>query len=336
MNKNTPAMMPLAANWALTVRCNFSCSHCYSRTDNSPELALEEIKVIIDKLVRSRVLFVNFGGGEPLLRKDLFEIANYAKRRGLHISMNSNGSLITKAAAKNIKESGFRQVGISMDSHLSGIHDKFRNAPGSHKKAIAAIGRLKKAGIEVSVSSVICKINHTNFEKIIALAKKLKVNKINLHNYKCGGREFADRDNLDLSPEEWRDFYGKVLEIKSREKEMDISLDDPIIASLKNTENKSLVQGSICGKLSFYIKSNGDMTPCGFIPTKIGNILTDSFKEAWESSPILHTMRNKEPKGKCKKCKFFTSCVGGCTARAYAVSGDFNAPDPHCWYEPKN
>jgi len=82
---------PLTFNWTLSFRCNFSCSHCYSRDESVDELATADILRIVDILVEKQVLFINFGGGEPLIRDDLFEIADYAVGKGLNVSMNSNG-----------------------------------------------------------------------------------------------------------------------------------------------------------------------------------------------------------------------------------------------------
>ena len=96
-------------------------------------------------------------------------------------------------------------------------------------------------------------------------------------------------------------------------------------------EDNPLVKGSTCGKLSLHLRPDGDLTPCGFIPLVVGNILRDDFEDIWYDSPILKQMRNKEAKGKCTGCDSFESCLGGCTARSFATTGDFNEPDPHCW-----
>jgi len=134
-----------------------------------------------------------------------------------------------------------------------------------------------------------------------------------------------------LTPGEWQSFYKEAIKEKQQGRKLDISLDDPIIASLgmRNTEN--IVKGSVCGKLSLNIKTNGDITPCGFIPIVIGNILSDDLKELWKDSPVLATLRNKVATGKCVGCSDYNECLGGCSARALALTGDFNSPDPHCW-----
>jgi GeoRSP system radical SAM/SPASM protein len=332
MRNNTFLKAPLTINWAVTNRCNFSCGHCYSRTDPSAELDRATLFACIEKIIAFGVLSINFGGGEPLLRSDLVEIAAFSSRRGLRVSMNSNGYLIDRDKAMVLKESGFAKVGISIDSHIPHVHDTFRGVKGSHGKAVAALAYLKDAGIKTSLSSVICKINYHNIQELISFAIDHGVHQLNFHNFKCSGLGYSNRDALDLSPDEWKEFYVIALKAKQQIKELEISLDDPIIASLGvRTDTDSLVKGSVCGKLSLNIKSNGDITPCGFIPIVIGNIVTDELKDVWVTSPVLDKMRNKKPTGKCASCKSYEDCLGGCSARALALTGDFNNPDPHCW-----
>src|SRR6056297_2430117 len=95
---------PLTFNWTLSFRCNFTCAHCYSRDESVPELPIEDNFRIIDVLAEKQVPFVNFGGGEPLIREDLCDITRYASSRGLNVSMNSNGWLLDAAAAARLKQ----------------------------------------------------------------------------------------------------------------------------------------------------------------------------------------------------------------------------------------
>lgn len=332
MKNNFLPSAPLTINWAVTNRCNFRCSHCYSRNDPSDELDLDLLNKCIEHIADAGVLSINFGGGEPLLRKDLTEISEFASKCGLSVSMNSNGYLIDSSKAHELKQKGFSKVGISIDSHLPESHDNFRGVRGSHDKAVKAIACLNEAGIETSISSVICKINHKNVQELIDLSIVSKVKRLNFHNFKCSGLGYSNRDTLDLNSEEWKEFYIQALDAKQKTTEVDISLDDPIIAQLGTKRNDSMIKGSICGKLSLNIKTNGDITPCGFIPMTIGNITQDDLKDLWKSSPVLEKMRNKTATDKCAKCSHYADCLGGCTARAIALTGDMNKPDPHCWY----
>jgi len=325
---------PLTINWALNNSCNFLCRHCYSRDDTHQELDSATLCDAMEKVAKMGVLAVNFGGGEPLLRHDLITIAASASKSGLQVSMNSNGYLIDHETAKALKRAGFTKIGISIDSHLPEVHDQFRGVPGSHKRACKALSYLAEAGIRTSISTVICRINLDEIDSLISFACSHGAQQLNLHNFKCAGLGMAHRDELDLTPAEWRVFYRKALAAKDRGAGLDISFDDPIIASLGLKGGAgSLVKGSVCGKLSLNIKSNGDITPCGFIPIVIGNIVSDDLERLWRDSPILEKLRHKEPTGKCVSCSSYEECLGGCSARALALTGDFNNPDPHCWEE---
>jgi len=326
---------PITINWTLSLKCNFSCNHCYSRVEKEEELPTGDIKRIMDNVARYKVPFINFGGGEPLIRKDLFELTKYATSLGFNVSMNTNGFLMTREKARLVKEAGFKTVGISIDSADPEVHDRFRNTKGSHERAVNAARWLHEEGVKTTVSTVICRINHHDFESMVMLAKDLGAEQISLHNYKCTGMGMTNKDELDLTPKEWMDFYMKAIDIKTKVTGIRISLDDPITASIHKPAEKPIVKGSTCGKLSLNIKANGDVTPCGFIPVVIGNLLVDDLKDIWDGSTVLEKMRNKKPREKCKTCKHYEECLGGCSARAYAMYGDFNAPDPHCWVADK-
>jgi len=322
---------PLTINWAINNSCNFACRHCYSRNDTHDELTRDVLFACLEKVATSGVFSINFGGGEPLLHPHLLEIASFASGLGLRVSMNSNGWLIDEQKASELRAAGFTKVGISIDSHLPDVHDAFRGVAGSHARAVSALGHLATAGISTSISTVICHINNTAIEDLVSFALACKAGQLNFHNFKCSGLGLANKDELDLSAEEWKIFYRGALAAKDREKELDISLDDPIIALLGARDTASMVKGSVCGKLSLNIKSNGDITPCGFIPIVIGNIARDDLRRVWRESAVLDGMRNKKPTGKCSGCSKYEDCLGGCTARALALTGDMNSPDPHCW-----
>jgi len=322
---------PLTFNWTLSYRCNFACEHCYSRDEVCPELGTADLRRIVDVLVAQQVPFVNFGGGEPLIHRDLFEVARYASQQGLNVSMNTNGWLLDEVAAGRLKEAGFKSVGVSIDSAVPALHDQFRNRPGSHERAVRGLGALRKVRLKSTMSSVISRINFQDFYGLLDLARAQGVEQVFLHNFKCSGRGFKNREDLDLEPEEWQAFYLEALSVKQRTRDLKISFDDPVIASLPDYQEQTMVKGSSCGKLSLHLRPNGDITPCGFIPVVVGNILHDDFAAIWFESPVLKAMRAKEATGKCAGCAAFDDCQGGCTARAFATTGDFNQPDPHCW-----
>jgi len=331
MQKEIILQAPLTINWALNNSCNFACRHCYSREDTHDELEVDLLYACLEKVAKAGVLSVNFGGGEPLLYPNLMQIAKFASGLGLRISMNSNGWLINQSTATALKEAGFSKIGISIDSHLPTVHDSFRGVVGSHHRAVSALQHLSSVGLVTSVSTVICRINNQTIDDLVAFALDKGVGQLNFHNFKCSGLGLTHKDELDLTSEEWKVFYQAALAAKGKVSGLNISLDDPIIALLGARDVGSLVKGSVCGKLSLNIKSNGDMTPCGFIPMVIGNIVKDDLREIWRDSPLLAKMRNKQPTGKCSGCSKYDDCLGGCTARALALTGHMDSPDPHCW-----
>jgi penicillin-binding protein 1A len=146
---------------------------------------------------------------------------------------------------------------------------------------------------------------------------------ISLHNYKCTGNGMSNKDELDLSPEEWMDFYMKALEYKANENSIRISFDDPITASIHHDPEKKIVKGSTCGKLSLNIRANGDVTPCGFIPVVIGNLLVDDLKDLWDHSKVLERMRRLYPPGPLRLDRPYPALVEKITdGRALARIGD--------------
>jgi len=332
MNKSLFLNTPLTINISLSYRCNFNCNHCYSREQTKEEeLTFEQHKKIVDILSQWKVPFLNLGGGEPLIVPYLFDYVKYASSKGLHVSMNSNGFLMDKEKAKEIRLSGFKSVGISIDSPNEELHDKFRNRKGSFKKAVEALKLLAEEGVKTTVSMVITKLNHLNYSEIIPLLKECGVKQLFLHNYKCTGFGYKNMEEYDLTPAEWKQFYKNALELKNSLKDIIISFDDPIIHLIPEYNDRPLVKGSTCGKLSLNIHANGDISPCGFMPVSIGNVLKDDIVSLWKNSPILNTLRNPVPHGKCTSCNIYENCLGGCKARTYMLTGDFHNPDPHCW-----
>ena len=322
---------PLTVNWSLSYRCNFNCRHCYSRNQAEISLTLDKIIPVLDLLREKGVVHLNFGGGEPLLFPDIFEVASHGASIGLKVAMNSNGYLLDAPAAERIASAGFFSVGISIDSPRKEVHDRFRNRVGSFDRATAALEHLRSTGIRTTVSCVINRENVEDWEGMIPICRDLGAGTLYLHNYKCSGSGMVNMGELDLAPEEWAEFYRVALDVQEKVKDVALSFDDPIMASLPGYRQDNAVPGSTCGKLSLHLEPNGDITPCGFIPITIGNIVSDEFDEIWFHSPVLEKLRNKNPTGKCDGCSSYESCLGGCSARSFSLTGGFDNPDPHCW-----
>jgi len=322
---------PLTVNWSLSYQCNFTCSHCFSRELETMLLPPADIRKVVDLLAEKGVVFINFGGGEPLLLDGLYDITAHAVSRGLQVTMNTNGWLLDAPAAGRIAETGFHSIGVSVDSPEAKVHDRFRNMEGSFDRAINGLDCLERAGVKSTVSCVINRGNLHNWRGMIDLCRDHGVRTLFLHNYKCSGLGQVNMGDLDLTPSEWNYFYTEALDVREGISGLIISFDDPIMAALPGYNPDTAVKGSTCGKLSLHIGPDGGITPCGFIPVTIGNILKDDFDRIWFDSPVLEKMRSKTPTGKCSGCPTYEDCLGGCSARAFALTGSFDSPDPHCW-----
>ncbi|GAB4286390.1 MAG: GeoRSP system radical SAM/SPASM protein [Deferrisomatales bacterium] len=320
---------PLTVNWTLSYRCNFSCRHCYSRGQDRPELPLEQVLAIVAELAHHRVAFVNFGGGEPLLYPHLTRVIAAAAGRGLKVSLNTNGWLLDARRAEALRAAGVHSVGVSLDGDREAVHDAFRDRPGSFRRALDALDALRAAGVPATVSTVIFRHNVAHYRAIVELAAARGARTVYLHNFKCAGRGLTNRAELDLSPERWRGFYEDALAYRAQAPAT-LAFDDPILA-LFGEGTGGAVKGSTCGKLSLHLEPDGEVTPCGFLPLSAGNLLRDGLARIWSDSELLRRMREKSPQGKCSSCAVYGDCLGGCTARAFAATGEFNAPDPHCW-----
>lgn len=331
---------PLAIAWNFTYSCNMNCEHCYSRAEQGKELTQKEQLCALKKFIKAKIMSINFGGGECLLRPSFFPIAQLAKENNISVALSSNGWLINNIMARRLALLPVDVVNISIDSANFHKHDKFRATHGSFKKAVTAINLLKQQGVKVKIKSVLSKLNYQEIEKLIKLAETLSVDEIGFQSYKPAGKGLINRDKYDLTPAEWKEIYKKLITLQKCTKIVNINLDvEPIfclfIKFQTNKKSKRLINGSSCGKLSLCVKPNGDITPCAFMNLVIGNILKDDLLYIWKNSPILYQLRYKKPRSKCKKCLRFKWCLGGCTSNAYNVLGYINAPDPHCWWQPK-
>ena len=334
--------------WEFTRSCNLSCAHCRASATSGPypgELSTAECFKVIDEIASFACVgsgpkpIIIMTGGEPLLRKDIFEIAEYGKGKGFTMVMSPNGTLLDEENIQKIISSGIKRISVSLDGPDSKTHDNLRQVPGAFDKAIEGIKKAKANGVEIQINSTISKRNIDLLPKIMELAKSLGVKAYHLFLLVPTGRGKL-MENEELSPEQ----YEEALKFLSR-----IKKDFPL--ELKVTcaphFNRILLQ-SDCGEagqlkgrgcmggVSFcFISHTGDLQPCGYLELKCGNVRKEGFKKAWFESEVFNNIRDfSKYNGKCGVCEFKTVC-GGCRARAYAKYGDYLREEPYCIYEPR-
>ena len=347
--------VPLVMSWNLTRKCNLKCPHCYINATPQElrnELSTEEAKNLIDQICEvSRPLLI-LSGGEPLLRKDVFELVRYGTAKGLKMGIGSNGSLIDDAAAMKLKDAGVETVSISLDSHIPEQHDEFRGVVGSWEKAVKAIKALRENGVLVQVNTTVTQQNYDQIDDIMSLAEKLGVENFHLFFLVPTGRGVR---LADISPAKYEGMI-KTTFAKAAKHKLNVrpscAPQFMRIAKDMGLDMRQWIRGCIAGLYYCRVYPNGDITPCPYLPIKLGNIREKTFKEIWFNSGMFKALRDFNAlKGKCGVCDYRALC-GGCRARAYGLSGDFidycgdlHEPaelkgdylteDPWCVYQPK-
>uniref|UniRef100_A0A7C4WKG6 Radical SAM protein n=1 Tax=Geoglobus ahangari TaxID=113653 RepID=A0A7C4WKG6_9EURY len=340
---------PFQVVWDVTYACNLRCRHCYSAAGKSlkDELTTEEALDVIDKLDRLGVTIISFSGGEPLLRKDIFELTSYAADKGIYVAVATNGTLIDEETAKKMKENGVGYVQISLDGAKE-THESFRGIRGCYERTVNGIKNAVKEGLFVNVSMTVTRLNYDDVPKVIELCEKIGVNWFMHYNFIPTGRGTAE---IDITPEQRENLLKMIYE---RNKTSNISLlstapqfarvamqcDAELIpthfynikAGERLKELAEFIGGCGAGRFYFAIKANGDIQPCVFFPLKIANIKELSSKELedlWLHNHVFEDLRNKDILKGCGECGYRYYC-GGCRARAFNYFGDYTMPDPGC------
>ncbi len=340
---------PFMVVWNFTKQCNLRCKHCYANAGPLPapdELSLEERFKVIDELDEAGVAAISFSGGEPLINKDFWKVAEYAHKKGFYISIATNGTLISKKVAVRLKEVGVRYVEISIDGPRE-FHDKFRGLNGAFDMSIKGAKNVKEVGLQLGIATVATKGNLKLIPDIIKIAREVNADRFIVFNFVPTGRGKKIIEQ-DLSPEE-REELLKYLFEEWKKGDMQIFSTSPTYSRITLSKDKfspthfaeielpegtsalaEFIGGCGAGRIYCSIEHNGDIQPCVFIPIKVGNVIKDGFKKVWEESEILNKLRNRDSNEYgCKNCHYRYIC-GGCRARAYGYFGDILAPDPGC------
>lgn len=339
---------PMMIVWNVTRACNLNCRHCYENAGRPmpDELTTKEALDLIDQLGNFGVAAISFAGGEPLLRKDLPTLIERANSHGIFVSIATNGTLLTLEKARELKRAGADYVEVSIDSPNEKEHDEFRGVKGSWRKAWRALENARKAGMSNGIAYTVTKKSVDGALKMIEKAVG-KVDALMFFNFIPTGRA-ADKEDLDLSPEERELFLKRVYEqFKRYQGKLMIASTAPQLGRVCMQEEgpgmmhlmavkesaKQLVRligGCGAGRLYCALEPNGDVEPCVFLPIVVGNVRQKPFDKIWKESPVLLTLRDKSLlEQSCESCEYKVVC-GGCRARAYALTNNYLGGDPGC------
>ncbi len=342
--------------WNMTRRCNLKCVHCYAQSEDisyDNELTHEQSLSMMDDLAEFGVPVILFSGGEPLVHPRLVEYAQYAVSKGMRAVISTNGTLITKEKAQQLKDVGLSYVGISLDG-LEETHDKFRGVPGSYKKAMAAIENCQEVGIKVGLRFTINKRNVADIPGIFDLLEKKNIPRACFYHlvYSGRGSEIAKedlnheetREVLDLIMDRTKDLHDRNMakEILTVDNHADGPyvyqrlLDEDPERAAEVMELLEMNEGNNSGRGIGCISWDGEVHPDQFWREKsLGNIKDNPFSEIWTNPDNEFLMKLKEKKnhvkGRCAECKWLNICGGNFRARAESVAGDPWDSDPACY-----
>jgi len=320
--------------WEVTAACNLSCEYCRASASASPdkaELSTDEALAFIDQVAPEKPMII-FSGGEPLLRPDLFELAEYAREQGIRISLATNGTLLFPEMVGKIKKAGFGRVSISLDGPEPKVHDKVRGQ-GSFDLAMRGIDNLR-GEVDFQINMTITRENLDQVSATMDLAERLGAVAFHLFFLVPTGR--GSEEEL-VKPEEQDEILRWVAgECRKRSLEVKVTCAPQygrVMREVLTEAERKGMMGSNClaGTNFVFVSRTGDVCPCGYLPVVAGNVREESFSKIWESSPVFLDLRERELKGKCGRCDYKKVC-GGCRARAYAKTGDYLESDPLCSY----
>ena len=310
--------VPLSVHLDITYRCNERCVHCYLDHDDHGEMTTAEIKDILSQMADAGVFFLTLSGGEVLMRRDFFEIVEYATSLSFNIRIKTNGVMIHEKEAHRLRELGVEQIQISVYSHRPEVHDAITKLPGSLKRTLAAIRFLLSQGLKVTIANVLMKPNLADGSGVMALAKEL-------------GVPYA----LDPTITPMMDGGRSVLALRAPASEIRNAFrDSALVGDVEKfcapppPPGEEIMEGYPCsaGHTGCYISPYGDVFPCVQFPLPSGNLRTQRFLDIWRDSDQLKEVRSIRAKDlpTCSTCSHVGTCTR-CPGLAY-MEGNMRGP----------
>jgi mycofactocin biosynthetic radical S-adenosylmethionine protein MftC len=321
---------PICLTWELTYACNLACVHCLSSSGRRDprELTTAECMAVIDELERMQVFYVNVGGGEPTVRRDFWELVDYAVAHHVGVKFSTNGSRITPVVASRIAGTDYVDVQVSLDGATAEVNDRVRG-PGSYSTAIRAMGNLAEAGFAgFKLSVVVTRENVTQLDAFKALADGFGA-QLRLTRLRPSGRGADVWDQLHPTQSQQRELYEWLLA------HGDSVLTGDSFFHLGGY-GSALPGLNLCGagRVVCLIDPIGDVYACPFVihdEFRAGNVRErGGFTAVWRESELFAELRAPQHAGACATCGLFDKCRGGCMAAKFFTGLPLAGPDPEC------
>lgn len=311
--------VPLSVQMDLTYRCNERCVHCYLDHDDHGEMTTAEIKRVIDEMADAGVFILTFSGGEIFLRKDLFEIIEYARlERQFCVKIKTNAIMIREREAARLREIGIESVQISIYSHRPEVHDAITLVPGSLKRSIDAARFLKAQGLRVIFANVLMVQNRQDYRAVRALAEELGI-ECTLDPTVTPMMD-GDRSVLSLGVD-----HTALREV-FRDQGLVGDVDEFCAIADPADENSLSALPCSAGHTACYVSPYGDVFPCVQFPLPTGNVRKERFLDIWRYSDRMNEVRSIRLKDltTCTSCSHVGSCTR-CPGLAF-MEGNMRGP----------
>jgi mycofactocin radical SAM maturase len=321
---------PICLTWEITYACNLQCVHCLSSsgTRDPRELSTDQAKAVLDELRDLQVFYINIGGGEPMIRKDFFEILEHAESNDIGVKFSTNGTYITAENARRLAAMNYLDIQISLDGVDAATNDAVRGK-GSYATAIAAMNHLREANFgQFKISVVVTRHNVDQLDAFKALADSYGA-QLRITRLRPSGRGADTWDELHPTQQQQRQIYDWLM------KHGENVLTGDSFFHL-NAFGESLPGLNLCGagRVVCLIDPIGDVYACPFVihdQFKAGSLLDDGgFTKVWKESDLFLSLREPESEGACSACGSYDACQGGCMAAKFFTGIPLDGPDPEC------
>ena len=321
---------PICLTWELTYACNLQCVHCLSSsgTRDPRELTTEQAKAVLDELRDLQVFYINIGGGEPMVRRDFFELLEHAEHCNIGVKFSTNGAFITPENARRLAAMNYLDIQISLDGADRETNDRVRGE-GSYDIAIRAMDNLRDASFgRFKISVVMTRDNVSQLDEFKALADSYGA-QLRITRLRPAGRGADTWNELHPTAAQQRIIYDWLMLHGE-----DVLTGDSFFHL--NAFGDALPGLNLCGagRVVCLIDPLGDVYACPFVihdEFKAGSVLDDGgFTRVWKSSELFTSLREPESPGACASCGSYDACQGGCMAAKFFTGLPLDGPDPEC------
>ncbi len=321
---------PICLTWELTYACNLQCVHCLSSSGQRDprELTTAEAKVVLDELRDLQVFYINIGGGEPMVRRDFFELLEYSIGNGIGVKFSTNGAFIDADKARRLAAMDYLDIQISLDGTDAVTNDAVRGT-GSYDMAIRAMDHLRDAGFgPFKISVVVTRHNVDQLDEFKALADAYGA-QLRVTRLRPSGRGADSWHDLHPTNAQQRQIYNWLMA------HGDNVLTGDSFFHL-NALGDPLPGLNMCGagRVVCLIDPIGDVYACPFVihdEFKAGSVRDGGgFSAVWKQSPLFLELREPQSAGACSSCGSYDACQGGCMAAKFFTGLPLDGPDPEC------